>query len=47
MQIGASRVFTPVPAAKSWSRSRALRICPRRYLRVLPGRTRPGLFGDD
>ncbi|HUA92994.1 MAG TPA: hypothetical protein VL991_10520 [Terracidiphilus sp.] len=35
------------PATKSWSRSRARCICPRRHLRVLPIRTRPSLFGGD
>ncbi|MGO8760323.1 MAG: hypothetical protein ACLQG3_19585 [Terracidiphilus sp.] len=35
------------PAAKCWPGARARRICPRRYLRVLPNRTRPSLFGGD
>jgi hypothetical protein len=36
-----------VPAKKRWSRSRARCIGPRNYLRVLPTRTRPSLFGGD
>ncbi|MGA3160293.1 MAG: hypothetical protein ABSC77_03675 [Terracidiphilus sp.] len=35
------------PATKCWSRSRALGLCPRRYLRILPPLTRPSLFGGD
>jgi hypothetical protein len=35
------------PANLRWSRSRALGLCPRRYLRILPPLTRPSLFGGD
>ena len=36
-----------VHAARRWSRQRALSICPRRHLRILPTRTRPSLFSGD
>jgi hypothetical protein len=42
-----SFVSVSLPAAKCWSRSRVRCIRPRRYLRVLPTRTRPSLFGGD
>jgi hypothetical protein len=35
------------PAGKRWSRLRARVIGPRRYLRVLPSRTRPNLYAGD
>jgi hypothetical protein len=47
MQTCVHRELLSAPAAKRWSRSRALGICPRRHLRVLPIRTRPSLFGGD
>jgi hypothetical protein len=47
MQMRANRELPQAPATKSWSRSRAQRMCPRRHLRVLPTRTRPSLFGGD
>jgi hypothetical protein len=47
MQTHAAKGLPFVPAAKRWSRSRALCICPRRHLRLLPSRTRPRLFGGD
>jgi hypothetical protein len=31
----------------SWNRAFARAIAPRRFLRVLPTRTRPSLFGSD
>jgi hypothetical protein len=47
MQTRAHHLQQAAPATKSWSRSRARGICPRRHLRVLPIRTRPSLFGGD
>ncbi|MGA7340026.1 MAG: hypothetical protein WBE72_16200 [Terracidiphilus sp.] len=47
MQMHLAKEMPIAPAAKSWSRSRARCICPRRHLRVLPIRTRPSLFGGD
>jgi hypothetical protein len=47
MHTHATRHSLLAPAKKSWSRSRAQRICPRKHLRVLPTRTRPSLFGGD
>jgi len=32
---------------KSWNRAFVRAIAPRRFLRVLPTRTRPSLFGSD
>jgi hypothetical protein len=47
MRTRTSQDSTLAPATKRWSRTRALHICPRKHLRVLPTRTRPSLFGGD
>jgi hypothetical protein len=36
-------LFSP----KSWSGAFVRAIAPRRYMRILPTRTRPSLFGSD
>jgi hypothetical protein len=47
MRMRAEHGSSVAPAIKCWSHLRALSLCPRSHLRVLPVLTRPNLFGGD
>lgn len=40
-------VLGPISSHKRWTPAFARTIAPLKYLRVLPTRTRPSLFGSD
>jgi hypothetical protein len=50
LSSGQMRRALAIPATfscKSWNQAFVRAIAPRRYIRVLPTRTRPSLFGSD
>ncbi len=40
-------VLGPIASHKRWTQAFARALAPFKYLRVLPTRTRPSLFGSD